>query len=602
MNKNRNNFKQNNSNASDALASSVSTKKNSNGGRSRNKANNKSKSYSKPNDSSWYTLNPRLVKDAASIPTAMSVGLPFAVKRNGTIGNQDPEIVTTGVHTIQWIPTLGNTTISTPQLDAINVSATGLFAYITHANSRNTSYDKSDLMMYILAVSSAYNYFAFLRRVYGKLTGFSAIDKNTPELLVSAMGVNYNDLVRRAKDLRTYINVMADKLSRIPLPSGMSMLERQIWMNESIFKDTTVGKPQYYMYVQAAYYRYDEFSGRGRCELVSPRDSATLIGEYSSTYGKYAPANNKKGLSIEELMDFGDSLMNPLIGSGDIDRMAADVIKAMGSNLFRVAGIDENYTIEPMYNPEVLSQFENSYSVHLGHIDTPVRVSGGISQNGDLFDSVIRNEVALAFSSNESDVLNDACLRGQMVDTILNFHTDTVTPEDVMVATRMTNKLLQQYVAPPDPAFTHPSVGTLAGFNSTFQYYMYAAHGTETILNSTIWFNIKTISGFMAYDYASAMYLKDDGSTEKIGKDDVIGVVARMNALSQFDWSPLTEAIYLFNSNAELAKDISVVATSWNQFELQNFTTIDVDTLKRMHDVAILSEVSFRGIGEFGLK
>lgn len=583
---------------------------NSRSGKSK-RSNNKAKRFegndsrgfkSRENDASWYSQNERLLKDVASIPTADAVGVPYVVNNQNATKTVK---LTAGVMTINWFPSIGNTTLSQPSVDAVNVAATALFGYITHANSRNTTYDKSDLMLYMLSVASAYSYFATLRRVYGKLTGFSALDKNTPRLLVQAMGVDYDDLLRNSTQLRTYINVMAQRLGQLAMPAGMSMLDRQIWMNESIFTDTDTNKPQYYMYVQAAYYKYDEYNGRGRCVLVSPRNGNTLMGEWSSTYGEYAPAN-KAGLKVSELMDFGDELMNVLIGSSDINKMSADIIKAMGGNLFKVSQINEDFTVEPTYSAEVLSQFENAYWAHPCGMYYPLRVSGGISQNGDLGDSVIRNEVALAIpvSADASEAFAQAVTSALPIDAVLNFHKDEVTPSDAMVATRMVNKKLAPYAAPADAHFNHAPDATLAGYKPSdgFRYYMYEAHGTEVILSAYAFFNHTNALGFSAHELGSTMPLADNGDTTTVNLSLVLNMVDRLNIASQFDWAPSMEVAYVANSKAETAQNISVTVPSWTQLELQNYTVLDYKALKQMHDVATLSELSFRGIGDYTLR
>lgn len=352
---------------------------------SKGKRNSTRGSVSRGNDVSWYSRSPRLLQDAASIPFSWQSGVPFEIsRRDADFGGVSTTSLrySPGVCTINWYPSIGVTNSQFAATDAVNIAATSLFGYITHANSRTTSYDVSDLMLYVLAVSSAYNYFAYLRRVYGKLSGFSALDKNTPKLLVSAMGVDYDDLLRNANVLRTGINVMADRLASLALPQGMSYLERQIWMNETIFMDAESVKPQYYMYVQSAYYCYNEMSGPGKLDLVYPRNNGVLIGEYESTFGSVAPKDNNKGLKVSELLDFADTLVNPLIASQDINKMSADIIKAMGGNIYKVAMIAEDFTVQPTYSKEVLSQFENvtcPLPLIVGQSNLP-RPVGGISQ------------------------------------------------------------------------------------------------------------------------------------------------------------------------------------------------------------------------------
>lgn len=613
--RNNNNFKTSETTTADATEKVGTTtnggsRSNRNQRRSRNNGSRSktSKGYvSSENEVRWYSRSPRLLQDAASVPFSWQSGVPFDIRRGGAVLEDTVSKLSPGVCTIAWYPSIGNTNNSNPSTDAVNVAATALFGYITHANSRTTTYDTSDLMLYVLGVSSAYNYFAFLRRVYGKLSGFSALDKNTPRLLVSAMGVNYDDLLRNANTLRLGINVMADRLASLALPQGMSFLERQIWMNESIFTDAESVKPQYYMYVQSAYYKYNEMSGPGRLDLVYPRANATLIGEYSSTYGTYAPSNNNKGLTVSELLDFADELVNPLIASQDINKMSADIIKAMGGNIYKVSMISEDFTVQPTYSKEVLSQFENAtcpLPIIAGTGAAP-RPVGGVSQNSDIGPSVIRNEVALAVPTptGYGDGIINKLAKVMPIDAVINMHKDDITPADIMVATRMTCLGAKPYVAPANPAYAHEPTGTIAGepAGEEWSYLTFTASGSEIILAITVWSNAATPGQFSAMQSTSQFILSGEMLDATADIANMKRAINYLSSFSNFDWHPLVEPIIGYGLHEETASQ-KFWLPNYVFSDIENYTTVSVEELKRMNDVAILSELYFDGLGDYGLK
>lgn len=332
-------------------------------GRDRNRP-----SASRPNDWKWYAQNEQLLRDTASYSYNTPLG---SIVRRTVTGDQPVDYAgVPGVMAIYTTPAYGN---SNSAVSPLNVAIRNIYSFVRHANSGHTNYDAPDLGIYMMAMDNIYSFMAYLRRIYGVVMTYSYTNKYYPVAVTNAMGVDFEDVHTHLADFRAMINSFAVKVGSMCIPSSMSVFARHMWMYEGYYTDTDQNKAQTYLYVPTGFYAY-----RMRNKLVEegvydtsgmlyykPLTPFGALSEQSrSTPGNtnYASQEvaNMRLLRVEDLHQYGEALLEPVLRSEDMNIMSGDILKAFGSNgIYMIPMIPESYVVVPTYSREVLDQINN---------------------------------------------------------------------------------------------------------------------------------------------------------------------------------------------------------------------------------------------------
>lgn len=399
------------------------------------------------NNVSWYTPNATLLKNVANIPFGRITGMPFISTSLGDAGNPNSNefVAVPGVMSLQIIPTFGPSG-STLSVNALNLSAQSLFSYVRHANSGAANYESNDLMLYVLSVSNLIAYYAYLVRLYGVTSNYAVMNKYTPQALVTSMGVNFQDVQTNYPNLRAFINLLAYRLQTLVIPKGISLVDRQAFLYENVYTDADNAKAQYYLLNPVGFYRYYE-------------GSSTTNGGYLqfSPLMKSNPTVTAANLlTVQELIAYGNDLLDPIVGSTDFNEIiAGDILKAFGSNVYSVPSIGEDYQVTPQYNKEILSQIENAVvydgSIHVMLSEEYADFMPTVKQATQINSSTLEPQIVLPLyplikSSVAKTQINWTTAQQKQTyynDYMLNMHEDSVTPEMVMVSSRLVSGNVQ---------------------------------------------------------------------------------------------------------------------------------------------------------------
>lgn len=524
-----------------------------------------------PNDWRWYALNAQLVKDYASFP----FGYPIGLRKQTGLASVD-NYATPGIMALYFEPTIG---VANSETDPINVAMRRLYSFVRHANSGASNYEAPDLMLYLLAVDSCLMYLSYLKRIYGVAMDYSAMNRYYPDALLRAMQVDPDNLRANLNDFRGYINQYAVRIAQLWIPNTMSYMARHSWMCEAIYTDSANSKAQTYMYVPTSYFQYVPASGN---------DAGALKRVYvSGASSSWSYANRA---TVADLITFGNSLLAPIIGDEDIGIMSGDILKAFGeSGIVKVSGITEGYQILPVYDQEVLSQMENATI-----LPTPLYTTDGVTQDtaigGGFLKSTVRCSPNITLtvappSAQRTNVL-DRIIEPYTLNKMINFHHMNVSPEEIMVATRLSVSCSL------DDATIIP--GTSATIQGTLTL-PYA--GSEVVTGAAMWYyNYAQATPTLDYSsFATAFDCSirfDTGS--HIGQDGA-AVLRRMANLSAFDWHPIVVPFGLY-SGAD-ASSWSFPQSQGVLGDLDNYTYLSSDNLKSLHTTALLSEFSVPMLG-----
>lgn len=344
------------------------------------------------NDPSWYAQTPELMQLAANIPFSQAAGTPFNLDITALEnGNDMPDMTVPGIMTLSIIPCPSGAESPTAPL---NIAATSIFSFVRHANSGTPQYNSPDLMLYCLSMGQVYAYINFLQRIYGCMNLYANMNRYLPRALVQAQNVNYDNVLQNLPNFKYGIDTLIHKAASLACPAAMTYFKRLAFMFSGVYAEGESIKDQLYMYVPAGFMQYS--------------DTAETTG------GSLAllpfTQNDGTPFTYSELIDYGNSLLDPILSSESMNIMSGDVLKAYGdSGILTLATMPDVYIIQPTTDLEVLEQFQNAQFP--GAMPTTCKITQ--SQKG-LSGSLITN---IAFAKN--DLMAGVLAGDKLLTTIL---------------------------------------------------------------------------------------------------------------------------------------------------------------------------------------
>lgn len=487
---------------------------------------NEEESTGKFNDPSWYTRANDLVLNAGNFSFNNAAGVPLE-------GLYTYRVTIPGIVSLQYAMIPG---IATADNSPINIAARAMYDKVNYKNSRNFTYDAPDLMMYVYGVSSVYALWSHLVRIYGVANTFSVTNRYIPEALLKAMGVSPTSVRRNMASLLYTINMLARQINALAVPADIPIFSRYMWLPSSIWADAQSMKAGLYVYVPEYFWYYYEKNATGTASYLQPSwwvDEATR-----------QPVER----DIDFIQTMCDDMVNQLLNSQDINNMSSDILKAYEGNIVQLPSIDASYTVVPQYSAEVLQQLHNSVRVGSPKVDSIPSTGTWGTEQGIIHQDNDKSMIIYQYTSTETKTQHYP-FQGPS-SLILDAFSDSPTPEDVFVMTRLT------------PAGSKNQV-------------LYA--GSEVITTNTIWMmnNQGVVSGEVAPAYWN--YLDKDTSRTLI-----YNVMRAMADFSHFDNAPFT-----------IIDTIPTTEPGDRRFNINgdvtNYTTISYTSLNKLHEAAMLS-------------
>lgn len=526
---------------------------------------------SEKNDVAWYSKSPALLRDAASFPYSWPVGakLPWssAIARNTLFS-------VAGLCVLDYTPGIGR---SLDTYSPVNVAARNFFTYVRKANSGQTNYETSDLMMYLLSMDSAYQTYALMVRAYGVATLYAQENRYLGKALLSALHLDADDIYANLAQLRYHINLLAYKLNNMCVPSSVAYIQRHSWMASGLYADSPTPKAQIYAFNPTGYYTFVE---------VTEGPAYLRFKYFGVEGGKW---------TVEELVDASNEQLEAILASQDFNIMSGDILKAFGeSNLYTVPTIDENFVVLPSYNTEVLSQIENATALGYGSegpADGQDNINNIVQKQNEFLESYIYYNPSFSYSmigsigedSKYPNMHKDA--RGLWGDyRLINMHKADVTPADTMVATRLTVPATATTNSQFNRSMTiKPTNFGSEVINAIRLVQFVASAGNTPTLNETILHYIDVVTPLVSSDVT-------DNSKANVW-------MMRTSVLSQFDWAPQHYAILNNTLSTDTSARTSVMFKT--SLDLDMYTMMNSHDLDRLHEVALLSLFE---VGQTGVK
>lgn len=310
------------------------------------------------NDPTWYTHYRAQADDVGSLSFASYTGLPYNVVAKTAVTQkiqwtEGPEstpfvdAVAPGLLTFDVIPVCG---ISQDATSAVNVAAQQLYTLDRKANSGAVNYDKTDVIMLVLAMDSAYCLLEHYVRLYRVVDRYLVENRYYPDVIVQALGYDLTEVTANFANFRYLLDNFVSKLGSIDIPAQFDFIKRHSWMFSNIYTDSPGYRGQSYMYKLAGLYQFAEAT-----------DSTSL------TYLKFRSLAQLEQRNITPKPDFItrvtnaiNAIMTPLLGSADVGTISGDLRKAFGeSGMIKLATMANYETLTPEYVPEVIEQMAN---------------------------------------------------------------------------------------------------------------------------------------------------------------------------------------------------------------------------------------------------
>lgn len=503
------------------------------------------------NDPIWYSMDNQLVNNAGQISFYNPNGAQLE-----PVAGYTGKLSMPGIMAINMIPIPG---VSKDPYSPINVAARRLFDAVNYKNSRNFTYESSDLMIYSYVTASAYAYYAWMKRIYGIMNTYSNTNWFMPDGLLRAIGVSADDIRAHLSDLRYYVNYFGRKLSVLTVPAKSSVYARYIWLNTNLFTDADTLKAGIYIPNFTAFH----------CYVANVKAGDTVIG---GTCYLTSPTKSSSGLStFEDIQKFGEKLIQPLVEDQDIGNMSADILKSVDGAFMVIDPMPDDYAVAPVYSEEVLDQIHNARAY-----GSPIRPSltkndDGTTTYSNLSSGVVYQKNNTVYSGLKlqtsgggvsSNVIGLAPFNDTLIDTIL----PNPTAADVMTMTRLV---------------------PMASFDPKTNQYELMYAGTEVVTNFTIVYNGATGSSLTI---SGLSYMGVDLSVSS-SVSDMVQYMTTVNGYAKMH-TKFTHAPRLI-IGCKYTDGTKVTEYSSDISDVFNYTVIHGDTqLQKLHEVAVLSELS----------
>lgn len=504
---------------------------------------NKEPSTDGKNDPSWYNQSASLLLGAGSLNYTYPVGYNINMNVSKTSGI-DIKYSVPGALLLKTRPTFG---FSESVDDPINVAATAIYSFIRHANSGHANYDAPDLMVYLMAESEVFAYINWLTRLYAMSRFYIQENRYIPNSVIRAEGVDPSDLQTNGMMLNYGINMLIEKASALAVPKDMAIFYRRAFMFMNVYTEGESSKDQMYLYSPEGFLMFDdgtEYNNLG----------SNLIFE--------KVGNDKLGWKIENLLDYGNRMINKLLEQEDCGIMSGDILRAYGNDgIIKLNELPVYVPFAPVYQPEVLEQMKNALIVPA--------IYGTVNEQNDKF--ALYQDPKKKFLISRTAVATNSSPIGEVRRKLLNQMYILTTsksdpkPEDNIVNTRLAvagawynASLNEQYL------YTGSEVVTSA-------HMLDASNDTDYVIKS--YFTVANVAANAKFSMNAAD----------------LGNVMR---LSSFKYHPRVQEWY-YDTTGKSTNFIGML------FDVDNYTVLDTMAIQRMHETALMSMTAVPSIAKY---
>lgn len=498
----------------------------------------------KNNDPRWYTNIGPIASDYASLPYSYPLGVGLPIKNSN--GSSSTTYLSgsknlAGIITLDVAPGIGVCRNST---DPANIAAQQLYTMVRKANSGAINYDKTDLMMVVVAMDSAYMLYEELLRAYRCLGVYNTMNRYQPDALLQSLGFD-SKLGNSLADFRGILDLFAYKLASVNIPDQFDIIHRHSWLFTNVYADSDDKRAQMFAVKPDGYFVWTEGSSSEPTYL-----------NYTSRRIIYNLSNPSDTVSsIDQIRHAIDTIMEPILGSQDVGVISGDLAKAFGDGgMIKILPVQTHEALQITFNPEVCHQIMNAEIVPYGSLSS----ASIVVKMDDLTTGpqlIYEPKIAL------ENIAGKYYVPSRERNHLINLKGMSPSPETNLVSTRY-NLVLGQ------------SDNTVVPILSC---------GTEIVTKATMHQFTINSSGHildMATQAIRSDLVLSGAQTMKLGSS----ILDMMCQRSHFNYSPSLH-VWVADDNGHL-EYIGV------QQDINDFTWIDDETMASLNTVCVMSEFS----------
>lgn len=511
----------------------------------------------KNNDPSWYGHIYPVVNDVASLPFNQQTGLyenvmPEQVQLKPEPG-KDVTIDVSYDMTSRSIP--GIMTFSVDPLvvangptDPINIAAQQMYTITRKANSGAINYDKTDLIMMIQAMDSAYMLYEDLLRVYRLFGSYDYMNRYLPDAVIASLG--YSPSLRtELSNFRGILDMFAYQLASINIPDQFDFIHRHSWLFTNVYKDADNSRAQLYAYKMNGVYVWTEGTESMPTHLAYISRNKLFNQNQNPSFVK----------SLTDIQSAIDKVMQPLLGSQDVGTISGDLAKAFGeAGMINIKPVADHEALFPVYDMEVVNQMMNA------SIASDLYIEGVFADyHNTTSGPYIKSR---AFTDNRDLIVTH--------NYLLNYHGLEPTPEMNLVTTRfmyVSSQTVETYDVPGQP----PQKGRRV-----------LSAGTEIISDCRIWFFDTNSLGVIDVNNPRDLTVLQHVPLNLPGVDFTYNTISM---LTMFDNHP---TIYLYAMSGDSTHQLAGLQGYLQ--DVDNHVWLTADDVVRLNQCATLSEYAVK--------
>lgn len=505
------------------------------------------------NDYSWYSKYPSLLNAAAAFPYPYRPGMTLpmgdirgAYTNASTVQYTDVRMRIPGVLQINWSPSVGQ---STQPTDPASIVGKEVYAAVRKVFSGSIDADAPDFVMYLLALDSLFSYIGALKRVYRCLTAWSPDNFQTPDVLLSSLGVSTGSaktLRANEADFLRMINELVLQSRKFRCPAIMDLFNRHYWLNDNVYTDAPTINSQFYVFNQ-------QFFLQLKSDAAIPNETTITA---AGLVAKNTPLVRSDSLTVQSLWNFGLSLIQALDAWDDCYLISGYLMRAYeGVPSFTVDELNFGDSLTPVYVEEVLTQIENTRMVFGQTVSASLNIYQDPSTN-----AVISQPVTTVSSTLTYGLERD-------LPPILSLRSDLPTVEENVIASRlqMSSGLTQITPVISSSATEGYPIHCASEVVISMSLYGCDPHAVGSPNNAV---SLRSVFGVSTGRTSDTMYTS----------------LPMYLWLTQFDWHPILYMLFMDSDTPNSGAQIIPIG------DLHNVTVLDRAQLKELNRICLFSE------------
>jgi hypothetical protein len=290
----------------------------------------------------WYFVDKTLAEQTAQFSFQDFIGA-------GTLLNNG--VVLPSIMTISLNPSADNSLAGYAGISTATLMARKLYNTLANTSGRTQNYAPQDVFTLLLALGEIISYASYLKRALGVAYTYNIRNRDFPSKIIDVMGINSSDLFANLNRYRVELNTLLTQVNKIPFPANIAWFDKCNALYEGIFQDNMSPMSQIYIMIPATTWILDESSYEEGTVLRT-------IPVTVNSFNNYSSLTRNMSSHISTLR----SMIQALLTSTTLNYIYGDILNYTSKfnvKLLYMNMIEDNYTVMPQYDQEVLLHIHN---------------------------------------------------------------------------------------------------------------------------------------------------------------------------------------------------------------------------------------------------